>query len=165
MALIAEDGTGLSTANSAVTLDYANAYWTAHPSTAGAWATASDPQKEEALMVATADVLAADFKGSPLSGTQALPLPRFWPIIDGRSWGGMPTPLLNAVCEMAGKHLASALNSALKRGGEVASESVGPLSRSYFQGAPGGSTYPHVRKLIAPFLAAGSGQAFGVLSS
>lgn len=164
MSFTPEDGTGLAGANSLVTLAYANAYWTAHPSTAGAWTTATDAQKEEALMVGTVDVLAHDFKGSPLSSTQALNLPRYWPTISGRTWGAMPTPILEAVCEAAGKHLASPLNAALKRGGEVASESVGPLSKSYFNGAPGGTIYPYVSKLIEPFLAAGSGQAAGLLA-
>lgn len=163
--LIPEDGTGLETANSLVSLAYANAYWTAHPSTAGAWATATDPFKEEALMAGTRKVCQNAFKGSPLSGTQALSLPRYWPEIDGRTWGGMPTPILEAVCEYAAKHLAAALSASLKRGGEIASEGVGPLSRSYFPGAPGGSTYPWERELLKPFLAAGSGQAVGILSS
>lgn len=165
MSLIPEDGTGLETANSLVSLAYANAYWTARPSTAGAWATATDAQKEEALLAGTVKVCSYSFLGSPLTGSQALSLPRYWPEIDGRTWGGMPAPILAACCEFAAKHLSAPLNASLKRGGEVASEGVGPLQRSYFPGAPGGTSYPWERELLAPFLATGGGQTVAVLCS
>ncbi len=165
MSLIPEDGTGLETANSLVSLAYANAYWTAHPSTAGAWATATDPTKEEALLVATVQVCRYSFLGCPLSSSQALALPRSWPYIDGRAVAAMPAPILDAVCEYARKHLDKPLNASLKRGGEIASQGVGPMAQSFFPGAPGGNTYPYERSLLRPYLAAGSGQAEAVLSS
>ncbi|MEO8278028.1 MAG: DnaT-like ssDNA-binding protein [Thermoanaerobaculia bacterium] len=162
---VAEDGTGLSTANSLVSLAYANDYWTDRPSTAGAWATATDPTKKEALMAATTVVCGANFRGCPLLSSQSLPLPRVFPWIDDRDPGYMPTPILEAVCQMAVVHFTSPLTAGLKRGGEVASERAGPLSRSYFPGAPGGTTYRYVTGLLAPFLEDAGGEMEAVLSS
>jgi hypothetical protein len=156
MTFVPEDGTGLADANSLVSLEYANAYWADRPSTAGKWATASDPEKQEALLDATREVSAERFLGSPLSGLQALPLPRYWPTIDGRWWGPMPTPILEAVCELAKAHLDTPLNKALKRGGEIQVETLGPLSKTYFPGAPGGNTFPYVSDLLAPFVEGGA---------
>lgn len=165
MAFTPEDGTGIDGATSLVTLAYADAYWSERPSTAGAWATATNPQKQGALMEASNYLDAKGWLGSPLSGTQGLALPRYWPEIRDRTWDGMPRPILQACCELAKEHLTAPLNSALKRGGEVQSESVGPLSKSYFAGAPAGTIYPRVERLIGDFLEFAGGQLEAVLSS
>lgn len=165
MAFTPEDGTGLSTATSLVSLSYANAYWAERPDTAGAWSTATDAQKQAALMTATRRICRESFHGSPLSGTQALELPRYWPEIKGRTWDGMPAPILEACCELARHELDESITEPLDRGGEIASEQVGPIATSYFAGAPSEKAFPYVQDLLAPFLefGAGGGQAELVL--
>jgi hypothetical protein len=166
MAFVAEDGTGMPTATSLVSLAYADAYWDERPLTAGAWATATDPQKQEALQAASRWLDGYSFLGSPLRGDQALALPRYWPTIGGRSYDGMPTRILEAVCELAMRHLTTPLGADLERGGEIQNETLGPLSTTYFPGAPGSTLYPWVdgvKGLIRPFLDGGSGQLEAIL--
>lgn len=164
MAFTPEDGTGLDAATSLVSLSFANAYWSERPSTAGAWATATDGAKQEALMAASRDLDAKRWKGSPLSGTQGLALPRYWPEVHGRTWGGLPLPILEACCELAKRHLTDPLNKSYKRGGAVQSVQLGPLGKSFFPGAPSGTSDPYVGDLIDAFLELGEGQAEAVLA-
>ena len=78
MALVVEDGTGLSNADSYLSVADADTYHTAHGNPA-AWSSASDADKEEALRLATQyiDVVyGRRFSGTKLAATQALRWPR-----------------------------------------------------------------------------------------
>lgn len=156
MGFVPEDGNGLANATSLVDLAYANSYWSDRPrAAAGKWADATDPQKQEALMRATQRLCSLDWKGTPINGTQALSLPRYWPYddpIDGRYWDSIPTPVKDACCELANEDLAEILDSSLDRGGDLASEKIGPLEFHYNPSAPSEKVYPRVENLIAKFL-------------
>lgn len=167
MAFVAEDGSGLSTATSLVSLAAANAYWADRPRRAeGRWADATDAEKEESLMRATQFLNGEVLLGSPISSDQACVLPRYFPDSIGGVYyaDGMPQPILDACCELANEDLASMLEPSRDRGGAVISETIGPLSFTYSDGAPSGTTYPLVERLIGPFRAIGSGQSELVLS-
>src|SRR5690606_21325312 len=151
MAFVAEDGTGLSTATSLVSLAAANAYWADRPRRAeGRWSTASDAEKEEALMRATQILNSETLIGSPVSTEQACVLPRYLPDAIGGIYyaDGMPQPILAACCELANEDLGGMLDEAQARGGAVLSETIGPLSFSYSEAAAPGTKYPLVEKLL-----------------
>lgn len=75
MALVVEDGTGIDNADSFVTLEATDAFWTARNN--AEWSGAS-PQAKEAALRAAADYLAFafDWPGQPRSSTQSLCWPR-----------------------------------------------------------------------------------------
>ena len=95
MALIVEDGTGLSDANSYVSVAYADAYFLARNVTS--WASLTI---KEALLIQATDYMEAvyseSWKGTVLLDTQSLSFPR---IIDDATV--YPDRLLKAVCELA----------------------------------------------------------------
>lgn len=104
MTFIPEDNTGLSNANSYVTLAWADAYWDSR----GGW-TGSDAHKEVALVKAT-DYLEATYgrnwSGEKLVSTQALA----WPRVDslGVEWD-IPLQLMQATAMLAKEALATEL--------------------------------------------------------
>lgn len=75
MALVVEDGSGMANADSFVTVEATDAFWSARNVTE--WTTASTQAKEAALR-ATADYLAFayDWPGQPKSSSQSLCWPR-----------------------------------------------------------------------------------------
>lgn len=150
---VAEDGTGLSTATSAVTVADFRAYWTARPLDAGSALTASDSEVQDALMGGTRWLKRrGPFACSPLTSDQALPIPGYWPVIDGRTWPAMPDPLLEAVCIVARYYLDETDTAALDRGGAVKRERIGPIEEEYSDGAPVRPLFAAAEDLVAPFL-------------
>ncbi len=159
MALIHEDGTGLATAESYMSVADADTYFTNHGSPA-AWTGATTPAKEAALRFATAwlDGQYA-WVGLVKASTQALA----WPRIGGYDSEGravddasVPRRIKEAVGEVALAHLGSALNATLARGGAVKREQVGPLAVEYMDWAPDENTLPFVDRLVKGLLASGS---------
>jgi hypothetical protein len=120
MSLIVEDGTGLSTANSYISVADADAYFEARSNST--WDGAIDDSKEAALLYAT---LWVDrryvWPGFIVISTQALSWPRGWAydyegrVIDSST---VPQAVKDAVCEAALEHLSTSLNEILARGGE-----------------------------------------------
>jgi hypothetical protein len=156
---VIEDGTGLDTATSLVSVSDFRAYWTARPLDAGSSITATDAKVQDALMAATRYICSrGEWQGSPIRSTQRLALPRYWGSIGGRYWTGLPNPILEAVCLVARFVLDESLDAPLDRGGEVQSEQLGPLSTSYFEGAPARKKFASAMDLIEPFLVNSGGQ-------
>lgn len=95
MAFVAEDGTGLDSANSLVTVAFADAYFALRNNTA--WDALSDAEKETALVLATDYVemrFSQRFVGDILVSDQALSWPRNLSV-------SFPNRVKNAVCEYA----------------------------------------------------------------
>src|SRR4051794_29732341 len=112
MALIVEDGTGLATADSYLSLADANIYFTNHGSPVE-WTGAADAAKESALRYA-ARWLDGKFTwiGLLVQGTQSLEWPRIQGLAykdtidwEGRVYDPVPQKVKDAQCEVALAHL------------------------------------------------------------
>ena len=137
MAFVAEDGTGLATANALVTVAFADEYFTDRG--IGVW-TGSDTVKQAALIKATDYVetrFGSLFYGDKKSPTQALSHPRV-----NTSTGEFPVALKRAVCEYAVRSLSVTLLPdpeihASGQGWERTRSKVGPIEeeiRFQYQG-------------------------------
>ncbi len=149
MALVVEDGTGLDTAESYVSVSDCDAYHTkmGHD----AW-TGSTAVKEAALRKATQYIDARyAFLGTVVDEDQALQWPR-----EDIDW---PTKAItDATCELALRALSGALYSDVEPG-QVQSETVGPISVTYARVNNGGQKrYALIDDLLAPYLSTGRSQ-------
>ena len=147
MALVVEDGTGLPTANSYVSLAEVAAYHADrnHP----AWGSASTASQTAAAIAATRylDTTYPYENGLRLSKDQGLLWPRKVAYdMEGFSLPAIPPALKWAACELALVALTEELLPAQDR--ETAQEAVGPLSVVYKPGAAPRREYPFVRRLL-----------------
>lgn len=158
MTLIVEDGTGLEDAESYVSVADADTYHVNRNNET--WSDYSTAEKEAALRKATQYIdgrWGRRFVGEMLSMSQALCWPRTptdWP-------DEIPLPLQHACAELALRAAASELQPDLDRGGAVQSQTVGPLSVTYSDHAPGGKTFPWVERIMARLVLAGGTLARG----
>lgn len=136
MALVVEDGSGLSTAESYLSVAATDTYNLVHANDA-TWIAASTGAKEIALREATQYLEATYFgrwQGSKYSGTQALSWPREDVELDG--WeldrDTLPQKLLDATAELAVRAVSSELMPDQDEPGGIAAESVvvGPIEVS-----------------------------------
>lgn len=152
MALVVEDGAGLSTAESFASVAQADARHTALGNSA--W-TGSDTVKEQALRRATSYMEQAyrtRWKGTKLLRSQALSWPRYGAEADGYTLDStiVPAEVANACIDLALKSLADELNADLTRG--IVREKVGPLETEYDPHAPQQVRYRSVDMALAPYL-------------
>lgn len=151
MALQVEDGTGLANAESYVSV----AAFRSYAALRGIDVTGlTDEECEQALRKAFTYVNAwAKWKSAPVSQAQAGEFPRT-ALSDGmgRVTSVVPPRVKDAQCEAA---ILSGGNVDLfvtaDRGGQVQSEAVGPISTTYFAGAPPGTYFEAVERLLLPF--------------
>ncbi len=139
MTIIVEDGSGRADATAYVDVAWTDAYHALRGN--AAWAAAAVADKEAALVKAS-DCLDAGyaFRGERLRPDQALSWPRSGAEDEaGASLSGVPEPVKRACAELALRALSEELMPDAARGGLIKSESVGPVSTSYFEGAPGGT--------------------------
>ncbi len=151
--MIVEDGTGLATSDSYVSVAEADAYHAARANTA--WAAALTAAKEAALVRATSaldGIYSARWPGARSNETQALDWPRStaWDR-DGYPLVLVPTAIKHATCEAALVELvkSGALSAALERGGAVVREKVGPIETEYAGNAPAATVYPAIKQALA----------------
>lgn len=157
----AEDGSGVTGANSFVTVAAADDYWTARNE--ATWAAATEAQKQAALLDATAFVSGryrGSWPGTLYSTAQGLDWPRLGAYDEeGRLLEDVPEPVVSACCEMALVSLESGrLNAALDRGGEIKREKIGPLETEYMDGAPGETSYPVIDALLSAITSRRTGE-------
>ena len=164
--LVVEDGTGLENSNSYASIAEADDYWTLRNATD--WTDdLSDEEKTSALVKASQYLdFAYRWTGDRYSSVQAMSWPRV--VFFDRDFRAMyaneiPQRVKDATCELARE---SALNGdlmgTLDRGGRVQSETVGPLSVSYFADAGGRKEYPLVDAILADLI---TGASAGSLTS
>lgn len=157
MALVTEDGTGLSTAESYVSVTTADAYWSARNNTT--WAALTTAVKEANLRIATEYLsrYTGKWRGLRVKTTQALDWPRSEVCVDNVviAYNVLPGQLVRAVCELAAKVVSGSL--IVDESAQVVSESIGPISTTYAQGARQQTRYAYVDALLAPLLRAGNG--------
>lgn len=169
MAIVVEDGTGLTDAETYVSVDDCKAYLDARGRVT--WGDLTEQQQEASLRQA-ADYLDAKYgprlQGYRLKTTQALMWPRTDVSWDNVTWdpAPLPVPLIRACCEAAS--IASTgvdLFEPLDRGGQVVEklEIVGPITeRTKWAGsAPVGTTYPAIARYMD--ILCGSGTLIGTM--
>jgi hypothetical protein len=155
MTLIVEDGTGLATAESYVSVADAGTRHTNLGNTA--W-TGTDAVKEAALRRATQFMLQryrGRWQGTRINSTQALDWPRSWVVVDGYAVDAdiVPVDVANACADLALKALSETLNADLERG--ILREKVGPLETEYDAFAPQAKRYPAIDQALAAYLTGG----------
>ena len=155
MALVIEDGSGLKSAESYVSVAECDAYHSARNNTD--W-TGDQAEKEAALREATAfveDSYRGLWRGVRATWDQALCWPRFGVMDqDGFQLASdtVPSLLKNAVCEAALRAIQSDLTPDLDRGGEIKSQTVDVIEIEYKDNAPPGKVYPEIENKIACLL-------------
>ena len=155
MSLITEDGSGLSTAESYISLADANTRHTNLGNTA--W-TGTDAAKEAALRKATEYMLQAyrgNWQGTRLNSTQALDWPRAWVSVDGYAVATdiVPAEVANACADLALRALSDDLNADLERA--VIRKKIGPLETEYSPHSPQQVRYRAIDMMLAPYLGRG----------
>ncbi|MGP9819193.1 DnaT-like ssDNA-binding protein [Salinarimonas sp. NSM] len=169
MAIVVEDGTGVTGADAYASLAAVTAYWAARPhdALAATWTAATDANREGAIREAAAfldSVYGPFYRGRRASYTQGLLWPRNAgldadgePIAitdpNGATLPELPPALISASAELAARALTARLAPDLERGGRVkrTSEAVGPLKTEveYMDGAPAVTTYGPVAGMMA----------------
>ena len=159
MAFVAEDGTGLATATSLVSVATTDTYWADRGGADNTtWVAATTASKQAALIKATDYVRHARryrWLGTRKSYAQTMPWPRTGVTErDGLAVADtiVPWQVQQAVASLAVRALTEDLLPDLERGGHITSETVGPLSVTYGDGAPLGSVIQRVDGLVAPLL-------------
>lgn len=151
MALVVEDGTGKSNADSFISVTDADTYFTNHGSPT-AWTGLSTAQKESELRYAAVTLDGNwDWWGSITVTTQSLGWPRSGAEDgEGRSIDTdvVPTRVKDAQCELALLGTSNALNSNYDRGGDVKREKVGPIETEYFDGASMEPQLPIITRIL-----------------
>lgn len=172
MALIIEDGTMPEGANAFASVDEADAYLSAR--NIASWPVpASDLEQDNNLSAKEAALVRASDYLNTLAwrGVKAdWNWPMCWPRKDVPVPGSdkvipadvVPVQVKRACMELAALFYAGEdLLAAVERGGRVASETVGPISTSYFDDASNETFYPAVAGLIGDFLTVIPGEAGG----
>ena len=159
MSLIVENGTGLSTAESYISVANADARHTAFGNSA--W-TGTDAVKEAALRRATAYMQQAyrgRWIGSRLTAAQALDWPRWGVMLEGFaiSSAAIPADVANACADLALKALADELAPDLTRA--VIREKVGPLETEYSAFSPESPRYQAIDMMLSAYLAGAGAMA------
>ena len=142
--MVVEDGTGLSNADSFVSVAYADTYFTTRGVTA--WASLTN---KEALLIKATDYIEAVYseawKGVLLLDTQSLSFPR---IIDDAT--AYPDRLKKAVCELALKANDGDLLVDVEQ--RTIEEKVDVISVKYAEYSDQKTQYSMVYGLISPYL-------------
>lgn len=159
MALVVEDGTGLTNAESFISVANADARHTALGNTA--W-TGADAVKEAALRKATNYMEGAyrqAWKGTKWTRTQALSWPRFNAYVDGWLIDGniVPAEVANACADLALKALSEELAPDLERA--VIREKIGPIETEYSASLPQSKRFRAIDMMLGPYLKAGGSSA------
>jgi hypothetical protein len=161
MSLVVEDGTGLSTAESYISVTNAD---TRHTNRGNdTWAALTTGQKEEALRRATDYMEQAyrdRWRGYRQVTTQALSWPRNSVVVDEFVYihtDIVPADVANACADLALKAAADDLNADLTRG--VVREKVGPIETEYDRFSPQSTRFPAIDMMLAPYLTGGGANA------
>lgn len=166
MAIIVETGTGAADSEVLCSVAFCDTYHAARG--VAAWAALTTPDKEAALRRGYAYMQQAyrmRWAGFRVNNTQALDWPRQQvprtDVYSGNTGGvgnyypynTIPSEIQQAQAELALKAASGDLLGDVDP--PVASESVGPISVTYFQGGTKTKAYPAIDRLLAPFLQGG----------
>lgn len=157
MALIVEDGTGLTDAEAYISVADADTYFAARGN--AAWSALDEAGKEAALRLGfdyMGAVYGQRWKGCRVSATQAGDWPRDGVCVDGYELPDDEVPLqvARANAELAVRASAGSLLE--DQGAQVKSEQVGPIAVSYMDGARQAIKYAAVDAMVAALLRGGA---------
>lgn len=152
MALVIENGQGLSNSESYVDVDYVDAYFLKRG--INEWATLTN---REQLIIRAMDYIENNYtyQGSKLVSTQSLEFPR---LINGETV--YPIALKNAVCELALKSNDEDLLADTDK--TTIREKVGALEIEYDPNQDNIKSYNYVNKLLAPYLVSTSSFSYSI---
>ena len=152
MALVIEDGTGLTNSESYVDVAYVDAYFLKRGITEWAGLT-----NREQLIIRAMDYIENNYtyQGTKLISTQALQFPR---LINGETV--YPIALKNAVCELALKSNEEDLLADTDK--TTIREKVGALEVEYDPNQDNTKSYNYVNKLLAPYLVSTSSFSYSI---
>jgi hypothetical protein len=164
MTIICEDGTGLATAETFITVAEADVRMAARGF--ALWATMSDSEKEQALRRATdymEQVYRLRWAGYRLKSTQSLSWPRdIVPMKDAPGYtttyypsDSVPAIVKNACCELAYKAAHGELATDIER--MESSVKVGPITTTYSDAASPYVKYRAIDNMLMPFFANSGG--------
>jgi len=146
--MIVEDGTIVSNADSYVTLEFANAFFTNRG--ISDW-TGDNAVKEAALINAT-DYIEQEYTmnwmGETASENQSLSWPRFG--LKNAYNDEIPLRLKQAVCKLALEALTEDLNPPLDR--DIKREKVDVIEVEYMDKAKSGKQRPAIKGLLQPYI-------------
>jgi len=153
MALVLEDGTGLTNSESYVDVAYVNAYFLKRG--INEWASLTN---REQLIIRAMDYIENNYTylGTKLVSTQALAFPR---VINGETVLP-PIALKNALCELALK--ANSGDLLQDTGKTTIREKVGTLEVEYDPNQDDLTSYNYVNKLLAPYLVSTSSFSYSI---
>lgn len=149
MAFIAEDGTGLETSNSYLTVEFANDYFT-DINYQESWFSKSTEERERALMNATFFIdNQYIFPGYRSNKDQSLQWPRTDAFDrDGYELTEIPKILKYATCEAALKTLTETLFQDKGRKGDVKREKVDVIEVEYIEGTERTNPYTAISQML-----------------
>jgi hypothetical protein len=153
MSLIVEDGTGLATAESYISVADATTRQAGLGNTN--WALLTATEMEQALRRATVYMEQAyrdRWAGVRLNATQALSWPRWdvWVDCYPVAPDAVPADIANVCADLALKAAAGDLNADLTR--EVIRKKIGPLETEYAPNSPQAVRYRAIDMALAPYL-------------
>ena len=150
MALVVEDGTGITNANAYVSVAEADSYFQARNNPS--WSTRTTADKEKAILYATSFLDGVFYwLGHIKKFEQSLGWPRILVYDkDHRPIGSdsVPQRVKDAACELALEGLDKPLSPSLARGGDVKRQKVASLEIEYFERAGSERTFPIVRQIL-----------------
>lgn len=155
MAIVIEDGTGKSNAEAYISVADADAYFAARGN--AAWEALTTGQKEQNLRLGTdymGQVYGPRWCGERATATQSLDWPRIG--VCGVDSNVVPVAVQRANAELAVRAAAGALLA--DQGAQVKSETVGPISVTYADGARQNVRYAAVDASLAALLCKGGAQ-------
>jgi hypothetical protein len=160
LALVTEDGTGLSNAESYISVADADTRLGNLGQTN--WATLQIAEKEAALRRSTAFIeqaLRERWTGYRLHKTQALSWPRWYVVVDGYPVdpNTVPADVANACADLAMKAAAGDLNADLTP--RVITKKVGPIETQYDRYSPQSVRYRALEMALSPYLKGSSSNA------
>ena len=152
MALVLEDGTGLSNSESYVDVAYVDAYFLKRGNTG--WDSITN---KESRIVLAMDFIENNYTylGTKLVSTQSLSFPR---VINGETV--YPIAIKNALCELALK--ANSGDLLQDTGKTTIREKVGTLEVEYDPNQDDLTSYNYVNKLLAPYLVSTSSFSYSI---
>lgn len=158
MTLIVEDGSGMATAESYISVADADTYIAAYKGADSTWDGATEGAKEIAARQATQYLDGAyHYQGVPETSTQALEWPRSYAYDErGYAYDGLPTKLVNATAEVMFLIVTGeTITENVSKTAQTKREKVGDIEVEYVDGATLQPAYPAVNRLLSDLLSHG----------
>ena len=158
MTLVVEDGTGLSTSESYISVADADTYIAAYRGANTTWDAAADAAKEVAARQATKYLDGISiWKGMKAFSAQALDWPRIYAYDETlTAYDGVPTALEQATAEVMFLIVTGlTITETVTRSSQTVREKVDVIEVEYSQGASVQPHYPIISRLVSDLVVSG----------